>query len=293
MAETLYGDRQEAGARLDPPAPVALPPVPAGRVRARSTGFVTSARAAFEDRRLFVLLPFAAIAGLIAAASLPTEPQVALLVAVAVLLALVLVASLRSLAWTRVTVLLTAVWAGFCLLPIHGALLGTEMLVRPAYGTYQARVDEILSETQSEKRVILSAITPAADARALPVRRARVELADGKSRSFALDVWRETYAEPIETAADVSCDSVACVGESAAGFSYAIVADPAGFAEECGRDLIVSRIRAPGFCAAGVVIDADDLAAHGVHWLRWNAVSRSFEVRPAVGSLERPWRVRP
>jgi competence protein ComEC len=120
-----------------------------------------------------------------------------------------------------------------------------------------------------------------------------LELADGKSRSFALDVWRETYAEPIETAADVSCDSVACVGESAAGFSYTIVADPAGFAEECGRDLIVSRIRAPAFCAAGVVIDADDLAAHGVHWLRWNAVSRSFEVRPAVGSLERPWRVRP
>jgi competence protein ComEC len=120
-----------------------------------------------------------------------------------------------------------------------------------------------------------------------------LELADGKPKSFALDVWRETYAEPIEIVADVSCDSVACIGESAAGFSYAIVADPAGFAEECGRDLIVTRIRAPSFCTSGVVIDADDLDAHGVHWLRWNAASQDFEMRPAIGSLERPWRVRP
>ena len=42
----------------------------------------------------------------------------------------------------------------------NGVLFGTQMLVRPAYGTYQARVDEILSETEGEKRIILSAITP-------------------------------------------------------------------------------------------------------------------------------------
>ena len=120
----------------------------------------------------------------------------------------------------------------------------------------------------------------------------RLELADGKPRSFALDVWRETYAEPIETPAAVRCDSVACIGDSSAGFTYAIVADPAGFEEECGRDLIVTRIRAPSWCAT-TVVDADDLGAHGVHWLRWNAALDAFEVRPAVGSLERPWRIRP
>jgi competence protein ComEC len=120
-----------------------------------------------------------------------------------------------------------------------------------------------------------------------------LELADGKSQSFALDVWRETYAEPIETAAAVRCDSVACIGESSAGFSYAIVADPGGFAEECGRDLVVTRIRAPSYCTATAVIDAEDLTQHGVHWLRWNSVSHDFEVRPAIGSLERPWRIRP
>jgi len=708
MAETLYGDRPEAEARPDRPAPIALPPELARAARARSPGLLGSFRAALDERRGFVLLPFAAIVGLMVEASLPVEPQASLLTAVAVLLALGLAASFRSLAWTRVMVGLAAIWVGFCLLPIHGALVGTQMLTRPAYGTYQARVDEILSETEGEKRVILSSLTPVGDARELPVRRARVvvkagpdlspgdivegafrfapvpgpiypggfdtqfhayfdgigsygtstkppvivgtgseatpehvidavrrgisgridavlaqpaagiaraiingdqsavtdearevmstagvahvlsvsglhltivaggvfaalrlflsgweglatrvsvkriaaaagiasavlyfaisggnvaafrstlmillvfgavlfgrraltmrnvaiagivvialdpasvfrpsfqlsfaavvalvgayenwrtervrdahpfahawaygkgivatslvagaatllfsvyhfqqtsplgvlgnllslplvgfvmmpaallavlampfgiegpflmamgwsiermldmaalvagwsthlsasplltplaliiglgalcwfaffrdrwrllgpvaavplvvllavdrppdvliadttqamavrgpaglELADGKPESFALDVWRETYAEPIETAAAVSCDSVACIGESVAGFSYAIVEDPSGFAEECGRDLVVTRIRAPSYCAATVVIDAGDLAAHGVHWLRWNSVSQTFEVRPAIGSLERPWRIRP
>ena len=120
-----------------------------------------------------------------------------------------------------------------------------------------------------------------------------LELADGKAKSFALEVWRETYAEPIASPAPVRCDSVACIGDSSVGFSYAIVADPAGFEEECGRDLVVARIRAPSWCAATTVVDAEDLLAHGVHWLRWNDATRQFEVRPAIGSLERPWRIRP
>jgi competence protein ComEC len=54
----------------------------------------------------------------------------------------------------------------------------------------------------------------------------------------------------------------------------------------------VTRIRAPSWCAT-TIVDADDLGAHGVHWLRWNYVLDSFEVRPAIGSLERPWRIKP
>ena len=56
---------------------------------------------------------------------------------------------------------LAAAWVGFCLLPVHGALFGTEMLTRPVYGTYQARVDEILSETPGEKRIVVSTISAA------------------------------------------------------------------------------------------------------------------------------------
>jgi competence protein ComEC len=120
-----------------------------------------------------------------------------------------------------------------------------------------------------------------------------LELADGKSDSFALSVWRETYAEPISTPAAASCDSLACIGDSAAGFSYAIVRDPAAFADECGRDLVIARIRAPSWCQAATVIDASDLHDHGVHWLKWSAKTRTFEVRPAIGSLDRPWRIKP
>ncbi|HEX4297685.1 MAG TPA: ComEC/Rec2 family competence protein [Devosia sp.] len=119
-----------------------------------------------------------------------------------------------------------------------------------------------------------------------------LELAAGRPQSFALDVWRQTYADPIATPADEQCDSLACVGKSAAGFSYAIVKDPAGFGEECGNsDLIVTRQKAPSYCTQGVVIDAPELAAHGVHWLRWNAGAHAFEVRAAIPDLNRPWRV--
>jgi membrane glycosyltransferase len=104
---------------------------------------------------------------------------------------------------------------------------------------------------------------------------------------------RETYTDPIATPAAVSCDSVACIGESSAGFAYAIVSDPAGFAEECGRQLVIARIRAPNWCDAATVIDIDDLDTKGVHWLKWTAGQNRFEVRPAIGSLERNWRIRP
>jgi competence protein ComEC len=120
-----------------------------------------------------------------------------------------------------------------------------------------------------------------------------LELADGKPQSFALGVWRETYAEPITAAASVNCDSIACIGQSSVGFSYAIIRDPAGFADECDRDLIIARISAPNWCRAGTIIDAGDLYGHGVHWLRWNVDDRRFEVRPAIGSLDRDWRIKP
>lgn len=123
---------------------------------------------------------------------------------------------------------------------------------------------------------------------------AELELAAGKPQSFALNVWRDTYADPIATPAAQSCDSVACIGQSSAGFSWAIVTQPDAFEEECGRaDLVITRGRAPSWCSAKAAIDANELAAHGVQWLRWNAAAKSFEVRPAIENLDRPWRIAP
>jgi competence protein ComEC len=147
--------------------------------------------------------------------------------------------------------------------------------------------------------VVLFAVDHAPDVlisdttRALAIRGASgLELADGKSRSFALDVWRETYADPIANSAVEACDSVACTGQSPLGFRYAIIVDPSAFADECGRaDLIVARIASPTWCTSGTVVDPGRLYTHGVLWLRWDASRRTFEVRPSIGALDRPWRI--
>ena len=111
----------------------------------------------------------------------------------------------------------------------------------------------------------------------------------GKPNTFAVDVWRETYGEPFE-AARIACDSIACVAPGPRGFSFAIVRDPAGFYEECGADLIVTRLEAPSACPASTIVDARDLSAGGVHWLAWDADRRTFEVRKAIPDQARPWR---
>lgn len=118
-----------------------------------------------------------------------------------------------------------------------------------------------------------------------------LEVVAGKPASFAVDVWRETYGEPIEAGA-IACDSIACIGEGR-GFTIAIVKDPAGFYEECGADLIVARIDAPASCRTGTIIDAKTLAAGGVHWLAWDDMRHAFEVRPAITDIGRPWRANP
>ena len=113
-------------------------------------------------------------------------------------------------------------------------------------------------------------------------------LIDGKAGSFAVEVWAETYGEPIGQGAP-SCDAVGCIAESPRGFSMALISDPAGFYEDCATvDLVVTRRAAPKSCAAPAVIDEADLASGGVHWLRWTG--EAFEVRPAKTGLSRPWR---
>ncbi|MDP3315605.1 MAG: ComEC/Rec2 family competence protein [Devosia sp.] len=117
-------------------------------------------------------------------------------------------------------------------------------------------------------------------------------LVAGKPDSFAVKVWRETYAEPLAPAPLLRCDSIGCFGHSAAGFSLAIATDPAAFHEDCGlADLMILRRPAPQTCAGSLVIDADALERGGIHWLRWDEAAEAFEVRPAVPPGDRPWRV--
>lgn len=119
-------------------------------------------------------------------------------------------------------------------------------------------------------------------------------LVTGRAGSFAVDVWSQHYQEVI--AGDVPgarCDSLGCIAETAA-FSVAVIRNAAAFAEDCGlHQLIVARMRVPVTCRGGAVIDADALAAGGVHWLRWDEAAARFEIRTAIPNLTRPWRVLP
>ena len=124
-------------------------------------------------RRLFLLLPFAAIAGLIAYAALPVEPAPEALAAVGVALGVVVVLLRRS-ASLPFAALLAAAWFGFCLLPLHGLWFGTNMLTRPAYGLYEARVEEIVSATPESRRIVVSGLVPVADDRPVDIARARL-----------------------------------------------------------------------------------------------------------------------
>lgn len=119
-------------------------------------------------------------------------------------------------------------------------------------------------------------------------------LVTGKVGSFAVEVWSQHYQETIvDTAAGTHCDSLACIARTSR-FSISVVRNAAALAEDCGaNNLIVARMRVPQSCVGSQVIDADDLAAGGVHWLAWDEAAARFEIRTAIPNLTRPWRVVP
>jgi len=113
----------------------------------------------------------------------------------------------------------------------------------------------------------------------------------GRANSFAVEAWADHFDTPIAPAApNLRCDSIACLADTGGQPVVHILAADA-FAEECGRGLLITRLYAPGFCYAGAgpIIDASDLRRGGVHWLRHDGTD--WEIRPAIVSLNRPWRV--
>lgn len=119
-------------------------------------------------------------------------------------------------------------------------------------------------------------------------------LATGRTGSFAVDAWSEHFQEEIAASADATtCDSLGCIVRTTR-FTVAVVKNAAALPDDCGaHDLLIARIPVPVTCAGSQVIDADDLARGGVHWLRWQEEAGQFEVRPAISNLNRPWRVAP
>lgn len=161
-------------ARAVLPAP-RRPFLPQARSTRRSAIPVLGFAKAVAARRLFILLPFMMIAGLIVYTALPVEPDRLAIFSVTIAL-LVAALLMRRSARLPLLGLVTALWCGFALLPLHGAMFGTSMLVRPAYGHFEARVDEIISATSEARRAVISSITPVTDGRRVPIERARIVL---------------------------------------------------------------------------------------------------------------------
>jgi competence protein ComEC len=155
-------------------------PIPLGSERkSASIGLAVSIADALEHRRLFLLAPYLILVGLVAYVATPVLPDLFPILVTGVVLLLLAALTRNRLATFRATVLALCAWLGFSLLATHGALFGTTMLARPLYGTYEMRVDEIILETESGVRTIVSAISPVGDARAAPMRRARIVVAQG------------------------------------------------------------------------------------------------------------------
>ncbi len=119
-------------------------------------------------------------------------------------------------------------------------------------------------------------------------------LISGRSPSFATTAWEETYMQTIaKKPPHVACDKGGCIGTSALGFDLALIKRTEAFGEECGQaDLIVSHLRAPQWCKdMSLVVDAEDLRLGGVHMLYWDQTQAKFELRKAITSQYRDWRV--
>ena len=156
------------------PAPLALRPVLPQLAAQQKTAWPRlSLSDAVTSRRVFVLLPFAMIVGLVAYAGLPVEPEGWALAAVGATISLTLIMARKSVIVPLCGVL-AAGWLGFCLLPLHGMAFGTTVLARPAFGYFEARVEEIVSATAEGRRIVISGITPVTDDRPVAVSRARL-----------------------------------------------------------------------------------------------------------------------
>src|SRR5689334_8689247 len=104
MAETLAGTVDDEFVRRDAPTPTFTPRGRSAATKRTRRGLVETALSALDERRGFVLLPFAMIGGLVASACLPVEPPLLALGTGTALVAIGLVASGRSLVWARAMV---------------------------------------------------------------------------------------------------------------------------------------------------------------------------------------------
>ena len=131
----------------------------------------------------------------------------------------------------------------------------------------------------------------------------------GRPSGFVVEQWLRADGDG-RSAGDASlrhaarCDRLACVVETSAQRAVAFVLEPAGFAEDCRRAaIVITRLEAPAFCEAPVVLDRHALDERGATAIglggeaaEIRSVKRGREVVPWIGraqAAESPARGRP
>lgn len=119
-------------------------------------------------------------------------------------------------------------------------------------------------------------------------------LATGRVKSFAVDVWSQTFDVTItQKSPAINCDALGCIAKLPGGQQIAIIRNIAALAEDCPTtSLVIARIDTPGWCRnLTQVIDAGDLERGGITAARWNPATKSFLIEPAITDINRPWRI--
>ncbi|MGJ0509823.1 MAG: ComEC/Rec2 family competence protein [Methylocystis sp.] len=141
------------------------------------------------------------------------------------------------------------------------------------------------------------AIPATGDAAAIRLPTGQLTLLGKKPGAFAAEQWLRADADA-RAAADArtgaACDADGCVGRLADGRAVSLVLSRGAFLEDCARAaIIVTPLRAPGGCAAPIVIDRLKLAETGAISLRLRPEG-AVEWTTARGVDEdRPWSPRP
>ena len=145
-------------------------------------------------------------------------------------------------------------------------------------------------------------VAPGGEAAAVRGQDGMFSVVGSRPNAFATEQWLRAdgdgrvakmvaRAPPGEGGA-ASCDKMGCTTLLTGGGALAIVADKRAFHEDCARaEIIVSRLYAPDYCKAALILDRPKLEAGGAIALKFR--DGAYEIVPTRAAMEdRPWAVK-
>lgn len=126
-----------------------------------------------------------------------------------------------------------------------------------------------------------------------------LRVSGARAGSYTVEQFFDEEGNPPSDAATlrkgVRCDDTACLLTDPNGGLVSHVLDPAAFAEDCGRVLVIATaLTAPTDCRALLVIDRTKLARFGAHAARISSTAGTpaFRVATELSGAPRPWQAR-